>query len=369
MKRRYEAAEILLEVSRTISSSLDLDKVVDLVLKESIKALGADHASLFLMDEEFGKLVLEKVRGFSKDEIGNIKLLASWEMINDQLMKRRKPICINDIYVNRIFRAKRLPFSHERLPIKSFIAVPLTKEDKTVGVLMVSKKDRPGHLFTAEDEKLLSALSSNVAVALLNAKLHRNLKNLFISTVKSLVRAVEAKDPYTSGHSERVMRYSVAIGRELKEDNEFMENLGLSSILHDVGKIGIREGILSKPGILNEEERSEIRKHPAIGVRIVETIKDSKSITTGILDHHERFDGSGYPNGLKGKKISLDGRIIAVADTFDALTTDRPYQNGRSPKEAVFEILRAHSQYDPKVVKAFLKSFSKYPGIWKAENA
>lgn len=366
---KYEAAKILLEVSRTVSSSLDLNTVSDLVLKESIKALGADHASLFLVDEKLKHLVLEKARGFSRDEIENIKLLGSWEVINNQVVRKNKPLIVNDLRRHRFFKNKRLPFSSEKLPVSSFLAVPLEKDKRIIGVLIVSNKKKPGHMFAKDDEQLMAALSNHIAIALLNAALYKNLKILFISTVKSLVRAVDAKDRYTSGHSERVMKYSLAIGRQMKLEEKALENLGLSSILHDVGKIGVKEDVLSKPGKLSPAEIKQIHQHPSIGVRIVETIKDSQDIIRGIKDHHERFDGKGYPCRLKGNAISLAGRIIAVADTYDALTTNRPYQKKYSKKEVFFEIKRGvSSQFDPKVVKAFVLSFSNYPDTWDLCN-
>lgn len=363
---RYEAGSILSNVSRVVSSSLDMDKVSDLVLRESMKALKADNASLFLLDEVNKHLALAKARGFSGDEIDNIKLFGSWEVIKDQLVTKKKSLIVNDVHTNPIFRTKRLPFSHEKIPVKSFLAVPLMKDGSILGALIVSNRKRPGHLFTNEDRRLLVALSNHISIALLNAKLYQRMKNLFISTVKSLVRAIDAKDRYTSGHSERVMKYSLAIGKELKLDDERLENLRLSSLLHDVGKIGIKEKILYKPSNLSISERSQIMAHPSIGVNIVGTIDDSDKIINGIAQHHERFDGKGYPNGLKGTHISMEGRIIAVADTFDALTTNRPYQKGYSTKEAFFEIKRGSgTQFDPKVMKAFLLSFSKHPGLWK----
>ncbi|MDD5496332.1 MAG: HD domain-containing protein [Candidatus Omnitrophica bacterium] len=365
-KSKYEGAKILYRVSRIVSSSLDLAKVADLVLKESMEALDSDHASLFLLDENSGRLMLARARGFNKDQVGNIKLLGSWEVINDLLVKRRKPFIVNDIAKDTLFADRILPFSKERLPIKSFLAVPLKKEHAIIGALIVSNRKRPGHLFTKKDEELLLTLSNNIALALFNAKLYQDLKNLLISTVKSLVRAIEAKDPYTSGHSERVMKYAMAIARELKLDEDALSNLKLSGLLHDVGKIGIKEKILLKPARLSMREKKQMDLHPAIGARIVESIDNAHKIIRGILEHHERFDGRGYPNSLKGKRISLEGRIIAVADAFDALTTNRPYQRKFTSKEAFFEIVKGSTiQFDPKVVKAFMISFSRHPDSWK----
>lgn len=365
MRRRIEMGKIFLGVSKAVSSSLDLTVVAALVLKASMKALGADHAALFLADADSGRLTLNAVRGFSRDELDNIKLLASWEAVNEHLVDRGEAVIMNDIRTNPVFRKKRLPFLRERLPISSFLAAPLTKDGTLVGALIVSNRKRRGHRFTPEDRQLLATLSNQVATALLNAALYQRLKELFISTVKALARAIEAKDRYTSGHSERVMRYALAIGKELRLKEESMENLRLASLLHDVGKIGVKESVLLKPGGLVGYEKSQIHRHPAIGAAIVRNVKDAEKIIPGILEHHERYDGKGYPAGMKGRAISLAGRVIAVADAFDALTTDRPYQKGYAPKEAFFEIRKSAShQFDPKVVKAFVVSFSKYPETW-----
>lgn len=363
--KEYDSTKILLKVSNVISSPLNLKKICELVLRESQRALGADHASLFLTDDNHKHLILEQARGFTKDEIGNIKLLGSWEVINLQLVKRQKPLIVNNVNSNFLFKGKRLPFSREKLPVSSFIAAPLVKEREVIGVLIVSNKKGSRHIFKKEDMRLIMALSNHVAIALLNAKLYQDLRELFISTIKSLVRAVDAKDPYTGGHSERVMKYSIAIGKAMRLDDVRLENLGLSSLLHDVGKIGIEEELLSKPLKLSSREEKQMMLHPSIGVKIVETIKDAQKIILGIKEHHERFDGKGYPCRLKGNAISLEGRIIAVADTFDALTTDRPYRNGHSKNKAFLEIRRAsHKQFDPSVIRAFIISYAKQPDIW-----
>lgn len=365
-RRRYEAAKILLDVSRVVVSSLEPDRVSELVLKELTLALGADHASLFLIDEGSPYLILQKALGFSKDELDNIKLLGSWEVINEEVIKKHRPLVVNNIYKNPVFRSKILPFLHEKLPVRSFMAAPLERDGKIIGVLIVSNRKRPGHSFTKEDKELVSSLSNHIAIALINAKLYKRLKDLFISTVASLAKTIEAKDPYTGGHSERVMKYAVAIGKEMGLQEEVMENVRLSSLLHDIGKVGIKDDILLKTGDLSVLEREEIYRHPLIGAKIVETIADSHNIIRGILEHHERYGGGGYPHGLKGDAISLEARIIAVADAYDALTSDRPYQKRYLAKEVYHEIIKGSSiRFDPKVVKAFKQSYKKYPSIWK----
>jgi len=358
--------KVLLSVSKAVSSTLDIEEVNSLILKEAIDTVDADHASLFLLDKDIKHLFLSAAKGFTKDEIGNIKLLGGWETINNQVVKKRRPMIVNDITTHPVFKKKHLPFSRENLPIRSFISIPLMTKRKIIGVLIVSTKKGHRRRFTVNDKSLLMSLANHVAVAMLNAKLYKDLNELFVSTVQSLITAVDAKDPYTQGHSNRVMKYSLAIGKQLKAGDDFMERLRLSSLLHDVGKIGIKDAILGKKSGLTPKEKKEMHEHPRIGVRIVGSIIDSEKIINGIRDHHERIDGTGYPRRLKAKDISLEGKIIAVADAFDALTTKRPYQRKYSNKEAAFEIKRSSGiQFDPNAVKAFLLSFSAEPQLWQ----
>lgn len=365
MSNQRQFNKILSEVSRAVGSSLDLEEVVDMVLRESMKTLRADNASLFLYDEDLRHLVLVKARGFNTDEDANIKLLGSWEVINEELVTRKRSIIANDVHSNKVFRSRSLPFYGEHLPVRSFLAVPLIKDSVVIGALIIGNRHRPGHKFTRDDEKLLAALSNHVAVALKNAQLYQRLRDLFLSTVMALVRAMEAKDRYTGGHSERVMKYSVAIGKEMGLDDEELENLRLASVLHDIGKIGVKDNILFKAGRLTIRQRHSIEKHSQMGKMIVGAIKDSDKIVPGIAEHHERFDGSGYPSHLKGESISLQARIIAVADVYDALATNRPYKDKFETQKVYSEIVNnSGTKFDPQVVKAFTRSFSKYPHTW-----
>lgn len=358
--------KILLDVSKTVSSSLNLEEVNKLILEKASWALKTDHASLFLLDDEGKHLMLAAATGFSKNEMSNIALLGSWERINYQVAKKKTPLIVNNIATDPIFKREELPFSKKKLPLNSFLSVPLKTKEKIIGVLIVSNRKGHPHLFTKEDQSLLMALANHVSIALLNARLYKELEEMFVSTVSSLANAIDAKDPYTHGHSERVMKYSLAIARRMDLPKDFMKKLRLSGLLHDVGKIGIKDAILGKKDRLTLEEAEVMRQHPLIGINIVSSIKGSEKLIRGIVDHHEWLDGKGYPKHLKGKKISLEGRIIAIADAFDALTTDRPYQKKFSSKAACLEIARSSgTQFDPKTIKAFLKSFSEENKIWQ----
>lgn len=192
--------------------------------------------------------------------------------------------------------------------------------------------------------------------ARISFKLYVDMKNIYIETVKALSQAVEAKDPYTQGHSMRVSQYSVDIARELKLSQKRIDNLRIAAILHDIGKIGVEENILNKQGQLTNEEFLRIKLHPTIGVKIIKEIDFLKDVANIILAHHERIDGKGYPLGIKGAEIHLESCILSIADVYDALTSDRPYRKAMD-KEKALQIIEegSGSQFNPKVVEAFIK--------------
>jgi putative nucleotidyltransferase with HDIG domain len=198
----------------------------------------------------------------------------------------------------------------------------------------------------------------------------RNMRDLFISTIKSLAAAIDAKDPYTRGHSDRVARLSLAIAREMSLDRQNVERVQIAALLHDVGKIGLDDAVLRKPERLSEEEYGLVKRHPTMGANIMEPIKQLKDIIPGIRHHHEAFDGSGYPDGLAGGEIPLIARIISVADTFDAMTSDRLYQKAMDDEFVTKTLVRlSGTRFDPNVVQVFITSLSKSGGLQRAAMA
>jgi HD-GYP domain-containing protein (c-di-GMP phosphodiesterase class II) len=207
-------------------------------------------------------------------------------------------------------------------------------------------------------------MAEQIAVVITNSDLYRDLERFVINMVKSLVYAIEAKDDYTRGHSERVCRYSLLMADRMGLNEERKKVLQWSSILHDSGKIGIPESILNKPWRLEDEEYQIIKNHPKKGHTILEPLEQLASSLPGMLHHHERYDGKGYPKGLKGKQIPLEARIIAVADTFDAMTSSRAYRPAKTAEEALEEIEKvAGSQLDPELVEVFKEVFKDTQGF------
>lgn len=203
-------------------------------------------------------------------------------------------------------------------------------------------------------------VANQIAMATENSKLNEDLRDLFFSTVQSLVNTIEAKDTYTAGHSERVTRYSLLITDVLKLSQEEKSVVRLAGLLHDIGKIGIIEGILKKDESLNDEDWKMIRQHPVIGAKILEPVKQMASLIPCIRHHHERYDGRGYPDGIKGNDIPLYARIIAIGDTFDAMTSDRSYRKGLPVEVSLHEIEKNKgSQFDPYLAGLFIDIYNE----------
>jgi HD-GYP domain-containing protein (c-di-GMP phosphodiesterase class II) len=195
-------------------------------------------------------------------------------------------------------------------------------------------------------------------------RLLKQKEELFTDVVRALVNAVEARDPYTCGHSERVAQFGRCLAEAIGETAIGCERVYLTGLLHDVGKIAIPDGVLQKPGSLNKEERAIIETHTEAGWRILHELEALRDVLSGVLYHHETYDGNGYPDGLAGEEIPLDGRILAVCDAFDAMTSDRPYRDGM-PVEKAVEILRegAGRYWDPKLIEVFLENIEKIKRI------
>lgn len=237
---------------------------------------------------------------------------------------------------------------------RRLLAVPLQRGNDVLGCLFAV--DKQSGDFDSVDSKLLNSIANESAIFLENAVLFEDVHGLMMGLLHSLTSAVDAKDPYTCGHSERVATLSRAIASSLGLEDRQVERIYMAGLLHDVGKIGVPESVLQKPGRLTAEEFEQMKRHPAIGAKILQDVEQIQDIIPGVLHHHERYDGKGYPHGLAGKDIPLMGRIICMADCFDAMTSTRIYRKAM-PLEVTLADLRRCSgtQFDPEVAEAFFE--------------
>ncbi len=235
---------------------------------------------------------------------------------------------------------------------QSVLTVPILRNEKTIAVLQVI---RPlmGMAFSKKDEELLVNISRTLAIAIENSQLYNEALEILRESVSALAGAIDAKDTYTQGHSKRVAEISLVIGKQLEFSESELGKLEIMAQLHDVGKISIPDKILNKQGSLSSEEYEIMKTHITSGQKILSSSKRLKKLADGAAYHHEKFDGTGYMKGLAGEDIPLNARIIAVADTFDAITSNRPYSEGKTNAFAITELEKeSGSHFDPQVVSA-----------------
>jgi HD-GYP domain-containing protein (c-di-GMP phosphodiesterase class II) len=240
--------------------------------------------------------------------------------------------------------------------LRQLIVVPITEGENLFGWLAAFNHVDDEEFGTVE-ANLLTSIGTLLGIHNGNRDLYRQQSELLANVVRALVSAIDAKDPYTSGHSDRVARYAVRLALELEVDPKLLNTIYMSGLLHDVGKIGIDDNVLRKAGRLTEAEFDHIKVHPALGHKILADIKQLTDVLPAVLHHHEQWDGKGYPKGLAGEEIPQIARIMAVADAYDAMTSDRPYRAGM-PDEKVDDIFRrgAGVYWDPEVTEAYFKS-------------
>ncbi|MBC7083641.1 MAG: PocR ligand-binding domain-containing protein, partial [Firmicutes bacterium] len=340
--RKADELAALFEFSQTVAGSLEVDEVGRRALQAVLKLTGATSGSVVMLGEE--------VPG-----VANAEVAATLESCDALRVVPSGRIVAAVERETRAVHFNSRPGGGTREERRPAVAIPLIVGGKATGVLTVA--GRPEGAGFAEDETaFLIALGTSLGLALENARLYSSLREYYLSAVRALAAALEAKDVYTRGHSLRVAQWARACARMLGLGAEEQEQVYLAGLLHDLGKIGVREDILLKPGRLNEEERKEMQSHPVVGARILEPARFPPAVIAAVRLHHEDYGGGGYPAGLVGEEIPLLARIIRVADAYDAMTSARPYREALSAQQAREELSRcAGRQFDPRVVEAFLR--------------
>ncbi|MDH3975087.1 MAG: HD-GYP domain-containing protein [Deltaproteobacteria bacterium] len=342
------------DLSKAINSTLDIGEVVDMVLENTSRLMKAEKVLILCLERDKNILNVHDAYGFAKGEM-EIEQFQNIGSFDHCLLHKGKVIRLEEILPPGDYKEylKTMPFLAE------MVFAPMEIKGEAVGLLGVSNKK---HEFSQTELEIFCSLASQAAVAMENANLYRRLKDTFLHTAEALAEAVNSRDPYTGGHVRRVVNYSLSLAHALGLPAEEKANLQLAAILHDIGKIGIDDAILRKSGALSDEEESLMRKHPEIGARILSFIKEMQGVIPGVRHHHEKFDGGGYPEGLRGEDIPLYARIIAIADTFDALTTDRPYRKAIDKKNALEKLYKDEgAHFDPFLLKLFSKCMKVKP--------
>jgi PAS domain S-box-containing protein/putative nucleotidyltransferase with HDIG domain len=346
---KMETIKTMAQIDQEILSNIDRTAILRTATALINRAIPCDRTAIVLREEESFRIVSEWGLGQFQNKTYPVKgsHIETFE-------KNRTSVYLGDLGRGECDYHRE----QESIGIKSALLIPLITKEGVIGFLDIGSMHygrlTPGHLSTAE------SVSAQISVALENARLYEELQQLLIGTITSLSSAVDAKSPWTKGHSERVTRYALEIGKEMGLGDEDLNNLRLAGLLHDVGKIGTYDVLLDKLEKFTAEEFEIVKKHPGKGAEILSPIKQLGGVIPGILHHHERVDGRGYPEGLKNEEIPLCARILCVADSFDAMTADRPYRAAPGKEYAISELKHCSgTHFDSKVVETFLKVLDK----------
>ena len=340
----------LYQANQAISSERDLKRLFARVMEQLFALVPAHNGVILLRDEETGLLDADQPAHVTSgsDEVRPSSTIVA------RAYERGEAVLTFDAAEDSRFGAGASIIAHN---ITSAMCAPLTHQGDRLGVLYVDTRGTRS-AFSQSDLELLVALAGPAAIAIRNAQYVHELEQSYQDTLTVLANAIEMRDHYTVGHTWRVTNVAMMIGRELGWDEDKLQECQMGGVLHDVGKIAVNDAILLKTSELNDEEYAKMKVHPERGARMMRDLKRLVPMIPYALCHHERYDGKGYPAGLAGDAIPIEGRVIAVADTFDAMTSNRPYRKGLAPELAIAEIEKmAGTQFDPVIVAALRKSY------------
>jgi putative nucleotidyltransferase with HDIG domain len=354
----------LYKVGIAINSNMEDENIFRLIVDTTIDTLHANIGYIIIHDKKKDALRIDTLVGHDELPNGEVYVPIKDTSVSGWVLKNAKPLLITDI--NEMPQFDRFSaLGYER---KTLICAPLAVKDEVIGTITVVNKN-DGSTYTNEDLELLTTIAAQASIAIKNATLYEEQKKTYLNTIHALVSAIEASDSYTRGHSDRVTRYSVAIAKKIGLSAERLKIMERAAILHDIGKIGINLTLLHKVERLTPEDIADLQQHPEIGMKILEPIEFLTDVRLCIGQHHERFDGKGYPNRLQGDELLLEARILAIADSFDAMTSDRPYRKALPLDVAIKELVdNAGTQFDPSIVPIFvsLLETGEFPFFAKA---
>jgi putative nucleotidyltransferase with HDIG domain len=351
LKKAVAKLSTLYKVGLAINSTMEIELLFSLIVKNTMDTLQAEIGYIILHEPGEDFLRVTTLIGHECVSPSGTMLPMKPSSVSTWVIQNRKPLLIADI--NEAPQFDRFSaIGYER---KTLICAPLQIKDEIIGTITaVNKLD--SSIYTSEELDLLNTIAAQASIAIKNATLYAEQQKIYMNTIHALVSAVEASDSYTRGHSERVTRYCLELGRKLDLSPERMKVIERAAILHDIGKIGIDLSLLHKEGKLSPDDVNALQQHPLIGMKILEPIEFLNDVKLCIGQHHERYDGLGYPNNVPSDKLLMESRILAIADAFDAMTSDRPYRKALPLEVAIRELCdNAGTQFDPHITPYFVE--------------
>lgn len=345
----------LLEIARVMSSTLDLQEILGKVVRMTVDLCGVSHCGVYLLEDD-GLIHPAACYGFVDEALWQPLVGKGFEISSLGRDNRERLAAGDPLLLPSQAAEFLLPAGIMREHgVDSVLFYPLNSKDRWSGIFTLFY-NREEEELDREELGVVGTIAAQASLAIENAALYEDIERSYYSTVKALARAIEVKDPYTHGHSERVTGYALLIAEAMGMDEREKQKLKYAATLHDIGKIGIAGRVLNKPGALTDEEYLHVKTHPLLGDSIIEPVEFLQGPRPIILHHHERYDGKGYPDGLKGEDIPLCARVLSVADAYEAMRSDRPYRKALCRDDAVGELKRnSGTQFDPKVVEIFLR--------------
>ena len=364
-----ERQAMLDQVSEALQKTLDLDTLIAQIFDEVNKALHAQAQSIWLIEGEDEIISCRFATGPGASSVKEVDVSLG-EGIVGKTVAEQKSFLITDAQNDE--RHSRRADLITGLTTHSLLSVPLVREGKAIGAIQAMNKQesffcvspdeyrkqntKSGLIFTADDMEILRAIADIAALAIENARLYADLQISYDTTLNALTAALDCRDKETEGHCRRVSEYAVRLAEEIGMDAPAIRILRRGSLIHDIGKIGVPDAVLHKPGPLTRGEWEVMQKHPQAGWEMLQSIPQLREEVLLVLTHQERWDGKGYPFGLEAEAIPLNARLFAIVDAFDAILSDRPYRKGRPYDDAAAIIAgEAGRQFDPQLVEAFLQ--------------
>jgi HD-GYP domain-containing protein (c-di-GMP phosphodiesterase class II) len=355
---KYDASLMLERLSETTAALMDVEEITVIILQEILDTMKVETAAFFVKNDS--RRTFQQVgKNISKRDRYEFRV---GHPVPQWLSQKNRILTLSQLEIDPIFRSL---WSRDRAWIEDHhieLFISLIARDELFGFFAIGEK-RSGQPFTPDDQRILVTVANQTAIAVKNARLFNELEETFVQTVVTLANAIDIRDTYTSDHSQRIAALGVETAKLMGCNSDDIQRIYWGSLLHDIGKIGIPDRILLKPGPLDDIEWEVIKEHPNIGANLIQPIKQLANISPIIRHSHERYDGTGYPDGLKGDEIPLGARIVSVVDAFSAMMDKRVYKDAITLDETIHELKRySGRQFDPQVVKAFLEVLNSTNG-------